>query len=378
MTAWIPRSTVSLAALLRRVLCLLVLALVPAAHADRIKDLATLQGVRPNQLVGYGLVIGLDGTGDQTTQTPFTVQSLLTMLGQLGVNLPPATSLQLKNVAAVAVTAELPAFARPGQRLDVVVGSIGNAKSLRGGTLLLTALRGIDGQVYALAQGNLVIGGAGASSGGSKAQVNQLSAGRIAGGATVEREVPTRIASNGVLKLELQDTDFGTARLLEEAVNRRFGKDTARAVDGRTIEVHGPESEDERVRFIADLQGLELTPAQGAARVVVNARSGAVVMNQNVMLDACAVAQGSLSVTVNTDPSVSQPNALSNGTTQDTSKSTVEIKAEPGSLFNLKAAASLSEVVKALNSLGATPQDLISILEALKAAGALHANLEII
>jgi len=367
-----------LASLLGSGLLCLLLAWLPAAHADRIKDLATVQGVRPNQLVGYGLVIGLDGTGDQTTQTPFTVQSLLTMLGQLGVNLPPATSLQLKNVAAVAVTAELPAFARAGQRLDVVVGSIGNAKSLRGGTLLLTALRGIDGQVYALAQGNLVIGGAGASGGGSKAQVNQLSAGRIAAGATVEREVPTRIAHNGVLHLELQDTDFGTARMVEQAINKHFDDGTARAVDGRVIEVRAPDTEEERVRFIAELESLPVTPAQGAARVVVNARSGAVVMNQNVLLDACAVAQGSLSVTINNDPSASQPNAFSNGTTQDTSKATIEIKQEGGAIFNLKGAANLSEVVKALNSLGATPQDLISILEALKAAGALHANLEII
>jgi flagellar P-ring protein precursor FlgI len=350
----------------------------PLAQADRIKDLASIQGVRPNQLVGYGLVVGLDGTGDQTTQTPFTVQSLITMLGQLGVNLPPGTSLQLKNVAAVAVTAELPAFARPGQRLDVVVASIGNAKSLRGGTLLLTALKGIDGQVYALAQGNLVIGGAGASAGGSKAQVNQLSAGRIAAGATVERIVPTRVGANGVLHLELHETDFGTARLVEEAINKRFEDGTARAIDGRGIDVRSPDSEEERVRFIADLQALTVTPAQAAARVVVNARSGAVVMNQNVLLEPCAVAQGSLSVTINTDPSASQPNALSNGTTQDTSKSTIEIKQEGGALFTVKGAASLSEVVKALNALGATPQDLISILEALRAAGALHANLEII
>ncbi|MDE3012435.1 MAG: flagellar basal body P-ring protein FlgI [Pseudomonadota bacterium] len=365
--------------LFRRLALLLLLgACLAPAHAERIKDLATVQGVRPNQLVGYGLVIGLDGTGDMTTQTPFTVQSLLTMLGQLGVNLPPATSLQLKNVAAVAVTAELPAFARPGQRVDVVVGSIGNATSLRGGTLLLTALRGIDGQVYALAQGNLVIGGAGASAGGSKAQVNQLSAGRIAGGATVEREVPTRLANNGVIHLELQDTDFGTARLVEQAINKRFEDGTARALDGRSIEVRSPPTEEERVHFIADLEDLPVTPAQGAARVVVNARSGAVVMNQNVMLDPCAVAQGNLSVTINTDPSVSQPNALSNGTTQDTSKSTIDIRKDGGALFNLKGSASLGEVVKALNSLGATPQDLISILEAMKAAGALHANLEII
>ena len=365
---------------LRAALVLLALLLwgLGNAHAERVKDLASIQGVRPNQLVGYGLVVGLDGTGDQTTQTPFTVQSLVTMLGQLGVNMPPGTSLQLKNVAAVAVTAELPAFARPGQRLDVVVASIGNAKSLRGGTLMLTTLKGVDGQVYALAQGNLVIGGAGASSGGSKAQINQLSAGRISEGATVERAVPTRVATNGLLHLELHQTDFGTSRKLQEAINEHFKDHLAQSVDGRLVDVRVPEQEDERVGFIAELEDIVLSPAQGAARVIVNARSGAVVINQNVTLEPCAVAQGSLSVTVNNDPSVSQPNALSNGETRDTSKSTIEIKQDGGALMTVKGAASLNEVVKALNALGATPGDLISILEAMKAAGALHANLEII
>lgn len=364
---------------MRRVLILtLCLLLSPFAGADRIKDLAVIQGVRPNQLVGYGLVVGLDGTGDQTTQTPFTVQSLITMLGQLGVNLPPSTSLQLKNVAAVAVTAELPPFAQPGQRLDIVVASIGNAKSLRGGTLLLTALKGIDGQVYALAQGNVVIGGSGASSGGSKTVINQLSAGRITGGATVERVVPTQVGANGLLHLELHEGDWSTARRIEEAINQKFDRDIARALDGRTIDVKVPEASDEKVRFISELENLGIAPAQGAARVVVNARSGAIVMNQNVMLEPCAVAQGNLTVTISKEPSVSQPNPLSNGETRDTSKTDISIKEDGGALISLKAGASLNEVVKALNTLGATPTDLISILEALRAAGALHAQLEII
>jgi flagellar P-ring protein precursor FlgI len=357
---------------------LLILILSASCFAERIKDIANIQGVRPNQLVGYGLVVGLDGTGDQTTQTPFTVQSLITMMGQLGVNLPPGTSLQLKNVAAVAVTAELPPFAQPGQRLDIVVGSIGNAKSLRGGTLLMTALKGIDGQVYALAQGNVVIGGSGASSGGASKQVNQLSAGRISEGATVERVVPTKVGVNGILHLELHKTDYGTSQRIEEAVNKKFAGDIARAVDGRTIDVRVPEAADDLVKFISDLEALTVTPAQGSARVVVNARSGAVVMNQNVILEPCAVAQGSLSVTISTDPAVSQPNPLSNGVTADTTKSNIDIKQEGGALISLKGGATLNDVVKALNTLGATPGDLISILEALRASGALHANLEII
>ena len=357
---------------------LMVLMLSTPCYAERIKDIANIQGVRPNQLVGYGLVVGLDGTGDQTTQTPFTVQSLITMMGQLGVNLPPGTSLQLKNVAAVAVTAELPAFAQPGQRLDVVVGSIGNAKSLRGGTLLMTALKGIDGQVYALAQGNVVIGGSGASSGGASKQVNQLSAGRISEGGTVERVVPTKVGTNGILHLELHKTDFGTSQKIEEAINKKFTGDIARAVNGRTIDVRVPEAADDLVKFISELESLSVTPAQGSARVVVNARSGAVVMNQNVILEPCAVAQGSLSVTITPDPSVSQPNPLSNGVTADTTKTNIDIKQEGGSLISLKGGATLNDVVRALNTLGATPGDLISILESLRASGALHANLEII
>jgi len=356
---------------------LILLSSVPV-YAERIKDIANIQGVRPNQLVGYGLVVGLDGTGDQTTQTPFTVQSLITMMGQLGVNLPPATSLQLKNVAAVAVTAELPAFAQPGQRLDVVVGSIGNAKSLRGGTLLMTALKGIDGQVYALAQGNVVIGGSGASAGGASKQVNQLSAGRISEGATVERIVPTKVGLNGILHLELHKTDYGTSQRIEEAINKKFAGEIARAMDGRTIDVRVPEASDDLVKFISELEALNVTPAQGSARVVVNARSGAVVMNQNVILEPCAVAQGSLSVTISPEPAVSQPNPLSNGVTADTTRTNIDIKQEGGSLISLKGGATLNDVVKALNTLGATPGDLISILEALRASGALHANLEII
>jgi len=347
------------------------------ARAERIKDMAGFQGARANQLVGYGLVVGLDGSGDQTTQTPFTVQSMSTMLGQLGVNLPPGTNLQLKNVAAVMVTAMLPAFARPGQALDVTVSSIGNAKSLRGGTLLLAPLKGADGQIYAMAQGNVAIGGAGASGGGAKAQINQLNAGRIPGGATVERAVATQVGANGRVRLELHATDFGTARRVADAINARFGP-IAAALDARAIEVQVPPDESARVRFLAELEDLQVGGAVAAAKVVINARTGSVVMNQAVTLEPVAVAHGNLSVTVAATPVVSQPAPLSAGETVATQQTDISLKQERGEVIYLEGGAKLAEVVKALNLLGATPQDLLSILQALKAAGSLRAELEVI
>jgi flagellar P-ring protein precursor FlgI len=348
------------------------------AHAERLKDLATVQGVRQNQLIGYGLVVGLDGSGDQTTQTPFTVQSVISMLQGLGITLPQSTSLQLKNVAAVMVTASLPAFAQPGQTLDVTVSSMGNAKSLRGGTLVMTPLKGADGKVYAMAQGNVLVGGAGASASGSKTQINQLSVGRISAGATVEREVPTALGQGEMVYLDLNDTDFSTASRVVDAINKRFGADTATAKDGRTIRVRAPLSSDERVAFLGQLENITLTPAQGVAKVILNARTGSVVMNQAVTLDACAVAHGNLSVVINTEPVISQPGPLSAGQTVVASQSQIEIKKDPGQVMLLKAGASLAEVVKALNAIGATPQDLLAILQAMKASGALRAELEII
>lgn len=355
----------------------LATALVPA-HAARIKDIASLAGVRTNQVVGYGLVVGLDGTGDQTTQTPFTTQSLMAMLSQLGVNVPPGTRLQLKNVAAVMVTASLPAFSQPGQALDVTVSSMGNAKSLRGGTLVLTPLKGADGQVYALAQGNLAVGGAGASAGGSKAQINHLSAGRIPGGATVEREVPTAFGDDHPLRLELMQADFSTAKSVVDTVNRRFGQNIARALDSRVIEVMAPPGPDGRVEFMASIEELEVTRGRVAAKVVVNARTGSVVMNQSVRLNPVAVAHGNLTVTVNNAPEVSQPNAFSNGETVVVPRTDIQVTQQGGALVQLDGGAQLSEVVKALNMLGASPADLISILQALQSAGALTAELEVI
>ncbi|MGN6702270.1 MAG: flagellar basal body P-ring protein FlgI [Burkholderiaceae bacterium] len=348
------------------------------AHAERLKDLASIQGVRQNQLIGYGLVVGLDGSGDQTTQTPFTVQSVVSMLQQMGVTLPPNSTMQLKNVAAVVVTTSLPPFSQPGQALDVTVSSMGNAKSLRGGTLLMTPLKGADGQVYAMAQGNVLVGGAGASANGSKAQVNHLSVGRISAGATVERAVPTAVGQGDAINLELNDSDFGTASRVVDALNRRFGADTAAAQDARVIRVRAPAGSSERVAFLGALESLDVTPAQTAAKVILNARTGSVVMNQNVTLETCAVAHGNLSVVINTEPVISQPGPLSNGQTVVAPRSQIEITKEDGKVMLLKGGASLAEVVKALNAIGATPQDLLAILQAMKAAGSLRAELEII
>jgi len=349
------------------------------AQAERIRDLASIQGVRPNQLIGYGLVVGLDGSGDQTTQTPFTVQSIITMLSQLGINLPPGTSLQLKNVAAVMVTAMLPSFARPGQALDVTVSSMGNAKSLRGGTLVLTPLKGADGQIYAMAQGNVVVSGAGAAQGGSSVQVNHLAAGRIPAGATVERAVASALAQGDTIRIELNSTNFDNARRIAQAVNRSFGEGTASALDGRVIEVNAPAATNDRVAFLAQIENLSVETATGLARVIINARTGSVVMTQAVALDNCAVAHGNLSVSIQSTPVISQPSSFSNaGQTVVSEKTDIQIRQDGGNLIMLERGVKLADVVKALNTLGATPQDLLAILQAMKAAGALRAELEII
>ena len=364
--------------LLAAIMLMALSARSPVAYAERIKDIATVQGVRSNQLIGYGLVVGLDGSGDQTTQTPFTVQSLTNMLSQLGVQLPPGTSLQLRNVAAVMLTSTLPAFAKPGQQIDVTVSSLGNAKSLRGGTLLLTPLKGADGQIYAMAQGNVIIAGAGAAAGGSKVQINQLNAGRIPAGATVERAVASPFATSESLQLELNSTDFSTATKLAEAVNRRMGAGTANALDGRVIQVKVPQTSNERVAFMADLENLEVESVLPPARIVINARTGSVVMNRMVTLDPCAVSHGNLSVTISSTPLVSQPAPFSQGQTVASEKADISIKQDPGQVLLLEGGTKLSDVVKALNSIGVTPQDLLAILQAMKSAGSLKAELEVI
>ncbi len=350
----------------------------PAANSTRLKELASVQGVRSNALSGYGLVVGLDGTGDQTTSAPFTAQSLNALLQQMGVTVPPGTSMQIKNVAAVMVTAQLPAFAQPGQAIDVNVSSLANAKSLRGGMLIATPLKGADGQIYAMAQGSLIVGGAGAAAGGSKVQINHLSAGRIPDGATVERSVPTPLHQNEFMQLDLNSNDFNTAREVARTINKSMGDGLAQAVDGRVVRVRMPSTPGARVAFMADIENLDIERAPPAARVVVNARTGSVVMNGSVTLSACAVAHGSLSVTINSTPVVSQPNAFTTGQTVVREKADISIKQEPGTLIQLPAGTKLAEVVKALNSLGATPQDLLAILQAMKSAGALNAEIEVI
>lgn len=345
--------------------------------SERIRDLATVSGVRVNQLIGYGVVVGLDGSGDATNQVQFTGQSVQSLLSQFGVTLPPGVTPQMKNVAAVMVTASLPAFAQPGQNIDVTVSSLGNARSLRGGTLMLTPLRGADGDIYAMAQGSLVIGGAGAAAGGSRVAINHMLAGRIPGGATVERAVANRALEQDVLHLELNQTDFSTARRVAEAINRKLGTHAAEPLDGRVVQVRFP-GQGSRVAFIAELEGVEVALAAPPAKVIVNARTGSVVINQSVRLGACAVAHGSLAVTVSSTPVVSQPGPLSGGETVVAEKADIRIQQGPGTLFNLPAAAELADVVKSLNALGASAQDLIGILQALKAAGALKADLEII
>ena len=302
------------------------------------------------------------------------------MLAQLGVNLPPGTSLQLRNVAAVMVTSSLPAFAKPGQAIDVTVSSMGNAKSLRGGTLLMTPLKGADGSVYAMAQGNILVGGIGASSAGgaSSVQVNHLSVGRITSGATVERAVATPLGQGEFVNLELNTTDFTTTRRIVDAINGNMAQGTAVALDGRVIQMRAPVDSDQRVAFLSQVENLEIKPAQAMAKVIINARTGSVVMNHSVTLETCAVAHGNLSVIVSSEPVISQPGPFSTGQTVQAERAQVEIRADKGGLVVLQTSVSLGEVVKALNVIGATPQDLLAILQAMKAAGALRADLEII
>lgn len=346
------------------------------AQAVRLKEIAAIQGVRPNQLMGYGLVVGLDGTGDQTAS--FTDQSVKAMLQQMGVNLPGDAKVPLKNVASVLVTATLPPFAQPGQAIDINVSSMGNAKSLRGGTLIATPLKGADGQIYALAQGNVVISGAGASAGGSKVQVNHLSAGRIPDGATVERSVPTPWLQGSIIQYDLRADDFNTAREVANAINRIKGDGTAEAMNGRTVAVRLPAQAGERVAFVADLENISIDRAVPAAKVVINARTGSVILNQAVTVGPCAVAHGALSVTISSTPIISQPNPLSQGQTVVAEQASIQINQEPGALIQMPAGTQLTDVVKALNTLGANPQDLLAILQAMKVAGALNAELEVI
>ncbi|HEC7758636.1 TPA: flagellar basal body P-ring protein FlgI [Salmonella enterica subsp. enterica serovar Muenchen] len=350
--------------------------LSPILHAERIRDLTTLSGVRGNSLMGYGLVVGLDGTGDQTMQTPFTTQTLNNMLSQLGITVPAGVNMQLKNVAAVMVTAELPPFARAGEKIDVVVSSMGNARSLRGGTLLMTPLKGVDNQIYALAQGNLLVSGAGAKSRGASVQVNQLNGARITDGATVEREVPMMFNEQNILKLLLNQGDFTVAQEISDAINRRFNS-VAVAEDSRTVRLYAPVDKTSRIRFLATILDIPIRVGSGDARVVINSRTGSVVINRHVVLEACAVAQGELSVDISPDTRISQPDTpLAGGQTVVSQDSRISVRNKGGVLQQMKTSADLNSVIRALNSLGATPNDLMAILQAMKSAGCLHARLE--
>jgi flagellar P-ring protein precursor FlgI len=358
---------------------LVATALSGPAHAERIKDLAGVAGVRGNQLIGYGLVVGLDGTGDQTSQTPFTIQALKNMLAQLGVLVPDNVNPQLRNVAAVTVHAMLPPFSKPGQTIDVTVSSIGNAQSLRGGSLLMTPLRGADGEIYALAQGNLVVGGFGiAGDDGSRISVNVPSTGRVPNGATVERIVPSTLGTADSLVLNLHTPDFTTAQRMADSINASLGGGVAETIDPISIRVRAPAQEGQRVGFISHIENLEVDPAPAAAKVIVNSRTGTVVIGSHVMVTPAAVAHGSLVVRITETDLVSQPGPFSRGQTAIVEQSDIQFDQEGSRMFVFGPGVTLNEIVEAVNQVGAAPGDLVAILEALREAGALRAQLIVI
>ena len=344
--------------------------------ADRLKDLSRIKGVRNNQLVGYGLVVGLDGTGDKA---PFTNQTFRNMMNQFGITLPDGVNPKLANVAAVTVSATLPAFAKAGQELDITVSSIGNADSLRGGTLLMTPLKGADGQVYAMAQGSLVVGGFGAQGqDGSRITVNIPSVGRIPNGATIEREVESPFNRGDTITFNLLRSDFTTARRVVEAINGRLGPDMAYAHDATSISVRAPRDPSQRVSFLSILENIEVDPAQEAARVVINSRTGTIVVGQNVKVSPAAITHGNLTVTIQENPEVVQPNPLAQGDTAVQQNTQIAVTEDPARMFQFGPATTLNEIVQAVNQVGAAPGDVMAVLEALKQAGALRAELIVI
>src|SRR5580692_2990356 len=362
------------------VISVLTLASASFARADRIKDIAQVQGVRTNQLIGYGLVVGLDGSGDQTSQAPFTVQSLKNMLAQLGVTVPANVNPQLKNVAAVSVHAVMPAFVKPGQTIDITVNSIANAKSLRGGSLLVTPLRGLDGQIYAIAQGNLIVSGFGVEGNdGSKLTVNVPSSGRIPNGATVERSVPSQILQGDSVIVNLNEPDFTTATRLAASVNRGMGEGIATILDGGSVKVRAPIDTTQRVAFISTMENLQVEPGSASAKVIINSRTCTVVISSNVIVTPAAVSHGSLSVTIKEEQTVSQPAPFSKlGQTVVLNNSTIKVDQGSNRMFLFKPGVELEQIVRAVNDVGAAPGDLVAILEALREAGALQAELVVI
>ncbi|UAA39480.1 flagellar basal body P-ring protein FlgI [Paraneptunicella aestuarii] len=360
----------------------LMLLLPLNVQAQRVKDVATIQGVRSNQLVGYGLVVGLPGTGEQS---PFTEQSFRAMLSNFGIALPSNVKPKIKNVAAVAVHAELPPFIKPGQTIDITVSSIGEAGSLRGGTLLQTFLKGVDGNVYAIAQGSLVVSGFGAEGAdGSRIVSNTPTVGRIANGAIVERSVPSGLMTNDYLTLNLNYPDFGTAKNLAETINRRLGADPSKGyviatpIDAASVRVSAPRDVGQRVGFLATLQDFEFTPEEAPARVVINSRTGTIVIGKEVRLLPAAITHGGLTVTIAENQTVSQPNAFAQGETQTTTQSIVDVNLDDTRMFKFEPGVTLDQLVRAVNEVGAAPGDLMAILEALREAGALQGQLIII
>jgi flagellar P-ring protein precursor FlgI len=355
------------------------LLLATSVYAERIKDLAQVQGVRSNQLIGYGLVVGLNGSGDKN---PFTDQSLTSMLTKFGINMPPGVKPNSKNIAAVAVHANLPPFIKPGQAIDVSVSSLGNAKSLAGGSLLLTPLKGLDGNVYAMAQGNLIVGGLdGSGKDGSKVTVNYTGGGHIPSGAIVEQGVDAGFDVGNTLTLNLRQGDFTTAKRVADAINNKFGEDTARALDSQSVEVMAPRMAHQKVAYLSEIENIEINPAESAAKVIVNSRTGTVVIGQNVRISAAAVTHGNLSVSVADGDQPAQPNgaanpfAAANGAGAETPAAG---SGKTGRMFKFESGVSLDALVKAVNKIGASPSDLVAILEALKDAGALKAELLVI
>jgi flagellar P-ring protein precursor FlgI len=379
-------------AVLRSLLLALLVSLAglasPPARAERIKDLATVGGVRPNQLIGYGLVVGLKGTGDGA-DIPFTAQSLRSMLSELGVSVDGPLSdfqlggqrrpnLEVNNIAAVLVTADLPPFGKPGQRIDVNVSAIGKAKSLRGGNLILTRLRGVDGEVYALAQGALTVTGVDANVGAAKVEIGVSTAGRIPDGAIVERAVESPFGTAEHIVLNLRSHDFSVANAILDAINGKFGQGTAFAVDGVSVAVRAPESESQRVAFMSMIENLEIAPVEPVARVVVNSRTGTVVINRRVRVTAAAVSHGTISVRVSATNEVSQPGPFSRGETREVTNAEIEVDEPNKPMFLFQPGVDLREIVDAVNEVGATPSALIAILEALKSSGSLRAELVVI
>lgn len=364
---------------LKLLLLVCCLMLSSASWAERIKDITEIQGVRSNQLVGYGLIVGLDGTGDQTAQTPFTVQSLKSMLSEYGITLPANVNPQVKNIAAVSIHADLPPFAKVGQKIDITVSSLGNAKSLRGGSLLMTPLKGADGQIYAIAQGNLIVGGLGVEGrDGSRVTINIPSVGRIPNGASIEKEIANPFANGDHIILNLKRPDFTTAKRLSDTINHVLGPDNAFAQDSVTIKINAPKDISQRVGFMSFVENLEFQPGEAAAKVIINSRTGTVVIGSHVRVYSAAVSHGNMTVTITNTNLVSQPGAFSDGETVETVQTDIEVTQDDNRMFVFNTGVTLDQIVRAVNQVGASPGDLVAILESLKQVGALSAELIVI